>query len=282
MLNEVLNKITSDRDKFLMVLPGPKQSIDVKLNIECSFKSSQFPSLMNENIFNTGFSFGDFNNSKIIIEIAEMYPLLKFIEETRVLFDTFQECCENVTLELGSANINCSKIDGTINLKYFLHPKNPEGIQLQTIHEHFIDVLAIQNSEKKNWTWPTKEMLLRLGPRMISYQNAAWASNLLEIIKLKAAEFVAGKRYFEERKNKVVHNPCQKDYCSKKKRRQNHIHINFEIPSFAILADGEMIGEFWREGPGELKYNKNYEAAHHHKGCEKLTENFCIEPINTK
>ena len=56
-----------------------------------------------------------------------MYPLRKFVDETRVLFNIFQKCCKNVNLELGSAQINWSKVDGTIKLRYLLHPKSPEG-----------------------------------------------------------------------------------------------------------------------------------------------------------
>ena len=53
-------------------------------------------------------------------------------------------------------------------------------------------------------------------------------------------------------------------------------------PNFTYELGKQLIGEMKRKIPAnrEVKFKKysKYENVHHRKGCEKLTDNFCMEP----
>ena len=66
------------------------------------------------------------------------------------------------------------------------------------------------------------------------------------------------------------------------KRKQKYFRIKFSYPDYGIFMGKQLIGEMKRKIPANRqvifkKYSK-YENVHHRKGCEKLTDNFCMEP----
>ena len=66
------------------------------------------------------------------------------------------------------------------------------------------------------------------------------------------------------------------------KRKQKYFRIKFSYPDYGIFMGKQLIGEMKRKIPAnrEVKFKKysKYENVHHRKGCEKLTDNFCMEP----
>ena len=299
LLDRALHKIISDRDKFVLpLIPGERKSLTISLNIKCTFKSNQFPTLTDENIFSTSFSHWDSNNSTIHLD---MYPLHNFERETRVLLDTFEECYRNKNLDyFGSAEIDCSKIDGTMKLKHILNPKNPRSGPLQTIHEHFMDILKIKYSNQKvlvcstnNSIGPSKEMLLKMETRMKQIHLHEWASKMLKINKRMKKRLKQEKEERKRKKKRIIHNlpkkritklvnnPIQCKYLFfYKKGRKTHARVRFHWPESAIFCGDQEIGLYSRNGPGEVKFNKfgKYEAISHREGCEKINDYLCLEP----
>ena len=126
-------------------------------------------------------------------------------------------------------------------------------------------------------------MMKRLVPRMEAIAKVDWAKDMQKKLYYSIAKFVAGRKIRPKPLKRIIHN-LSKKHCSKMEMKQKYFRIKFSYPDYGIFMGKQLIGEMKRKIPAkrgrEVKFKKysKYENVHHRKGCEKLTDNFCMEP----